>query len=166
MRWSVLMLVGVAACRFGFDDAVHPDAGGSGTSDGSTSQRVCTGYQPVGTLTNTYRMLSARTWLSAEQACEAEGTHLAIVENFVEEAAIRALGNTVWIGTSDRVTEGAFRHVNGATATYTNWASGTSNAAEDCASILSAGMWEDQDCNVSFQGICECDDVGVVAGSY
>lgn len=129
--------------------------------------RDCTGYTRIGGLASTYRQLSTRTWLAAEQACEADNTHLAIVDDFTEEEAVRAeLLTTFWIGTTDRITERAFIHVSGAVPTYTNWGSTIDNAGEDCASVLGTGKWEDQDCSISLVGVCECDDVGVAVGSY
>lgn len=94
---------------------------------------------------NTHRyelVQSARTWLEAKQAAEASGGYLAVINSSEENAAVFAYlqqsgaafttaddgggAAYVWLGASDRATEGAFVWVDGSPVSgYTNWGSGS-----------------------------------------
>lgn len=78
-----------------------------------------------------------------------------------------SVAGTLWIGISDRISEGTFVNVTGGAPGYTNWAgSPPTNAAEDCGSVLAPPFWEAQDCAVVFASVCECDGATAVPGTY
>ncbi|HEU4787994.1 MAG TPA: lectin-like protein [Gemmatimonadaceae bacterium] len=83
-----------------------------------------------------------------------------------EQAELEAIVDDVWVGYSDRLTEGTFIATtlepigdyvaSGSTA----WASGEPNrqtAAEDCAEIILEGGLNDNDCANTRMFVCECD---------
>jgi len=164
----------LTACRIGFDpqanpteavDASEPDAG-----DVDALVASCgTSYVPLPNVSGAYRVISTQArWVDAEAVCEADNAHLVVVNSSQEDAAVRAnvIGN-VWIGASDRITEGTFVVVTGGGTIYSNWQVNIpSNVAEDCVHLRGDGFWEDGDCNVSFASICECDGLPAVAGAF
>lgn len=103
------------------------------------------------------------TALTAAQA------YAVAMDNSAENAAVTALRNNyntvtygstdatsyddprnVWIGYTDRVTEGAFKWINGQTTSYTNWLPGEPNdnsGNEDYVQLIAfntySGMWND-----------------------
>jgi len=74
-------------------------------------------------------------------------------ENDDLRAALVAQGfgtSVVWIGFSDKNTEGTFEWFDGSTVTYTNWAGSEPNNAggdEDCTQIFADGFWNDLNCD-------------------
>ncbi len=89
-------------------------------------------------------------------------TFLAIVDSAAENAVLdaRAGNRAVWLGMSDRATEGTWITDLGGTQAYFNWASNQPDDffEEDCAEALDGGTWNDIDCsNQSRRYVCECD---------
>src|SRR5262245_15812491 len=98
-------MIALAGCRFGFESGEPRDAAGSGNDpdalvdasgvamvdampDG-TSVTCPTSYVTIGQLSSRYRLITTSTvWLSAEQSCEADGTHLVIVDDATELAQV------------------------------------------------------------------------------
>jgi len=127
-----------------------------------------TGYvTPVGS-TSCYRFFDDTvTWLQAENDCEAEGglTHLAVITSPDEVTAIRLLAgdDIIWIGLTDRVTEGEFLWVTNTPTIYTYWGSGEPNDAggEDCGEMTAAGTWNDHECASATprRYVCETDSL-------
>jgi hypothetical protein len=177
------LLCVLTGCRIGFDaqprqdtpdpgDGAHGDAGDGG-SDTPDAVASCPGYEPLTDLPGTYRIGTMReAWLAAEQACEQDGAHLAVVgsdtENGVLWAKISPTWGTFWIGVTDRVAEGMYVNVTGGAPSYTNWVGPVpSNVSEDCVSMGTGGAaWEDQDCGAAFAWVCECDGAAVASGTY
>lgn len=175
----------LAACRFNFDavDDIR-DAATSGTSDaiaspsdgsvqsGDVASAGCpAGYTGIVTLTSRYRAIdNSETWLAAEALCEADGTHLVILDDNAEATYVIQLltGQNVWLGVTDRVTVGTFRAVTGAPAPYLYWASGEPDAtAPECVYMDGlTGRFADQDCASGRRPICECDGMAVDPSSY
>ena len=92
-------------------------------------------------------------WMTARDLCRRLGADLAVPESAAETAALAArFGASIdvaHIGLTDAQIEGRFATVNGAEATYQNWAAGEPNDAgqgEDCASLLINGQWNDIPC--------------------
>jgi large repetitive protein len=98
------------------------------------------------------------SWLTARNQAAAVGATLVTINSQAENDAIWqaavAAGVTggVWIGYTDRVTEGTWLWEDGSTATFTNWNAGEpsnsscfpSNEGEDAAVIqMSNGRWND-----------------------
>ncbi len=79
-----------------------------------------------------YLSTSALSWPKAQAACEAEGGHLAIIENQAENDFIfSAINDVVHIGLSDKDTEGTFTWVDGSPLQYDNTQSFTANSSRD-----------------------------------
>ncbi len=167
-----MVIVLLGACRIGFEEHVGPLGGPDAVTPDTPDDMPlpgCAGYGTLGSLPSTYRIVStSRTWLAAETACEADGAHLAVIDDAAENMQlVTSAPSMAWFGTSDRITEGTFLVVVGGPAAYTNWQLGApTNDAEDCVQLRSNGFWEDGDCNANFPSVCECDGRAVVAGSY
>lgn len=110
MRWCVVLVL--AACgRIGFD----------ATTDAGPMGPCPSGYDLIAG--HCYRSVEVgaggeRSWLDAEEECEADGpgAHLAVIDD-AEEAQRFTEGmveQDSWIGISDRITEGTFITVTGA----------------------------------------------------
>lgn len=65
-----------------------------------------------------------------------------------------------WIGANDQDIDGEFQWTNKENVTYVNWSSGepsSPTSAEDCVRICDRGVWNDADCNLISNIICEKD---------
>ena len=126
-------------------------------------------YTAITGQTSMYRTVTTgQTWLAAETDCENDGvgTHLAVVDNATEHAAVDALtGASIWFGLTDRRVEGTPRWVTGALPTYTNYGPATNTAGYDCAGIYQ-GKWAWGDCATVIPYVCECDGVPAQASAY
>jgi len=156
----------LAGCRIGFDPRVTADAADPADArDPVVDAGPCAGYAAWPGFTSTYRAddAGALDWAVAEATCEAEGAHLVVVDDAAEHAEVRARATgVVWIGLSDRITEGTFLHVTGAALAYHGWPGAPqSNTGEDCVELLLDGPYEDTACvqNVPNAYVCECDGV-------
>lgn len=176
MRWAggVLVIVGLGCGRAGFDpirtvpvdgDAVATDglAGEAGPiADADLATACPSAYQPVAGLTSRYRRGDAdTTWHAAEQNCEADGGHLAVIDNDAENSWLESQASG-WIGLSDHRIEGDFVHVTGPRPGYTNWSSDEPNngqGGEDCAAFYFGVQWNDYACDTVRPYMCECDAV-------
>ena len=137
--------------------------------DGPTvdAQMCPPGYTQIGP--SSYKGVGnqAIPWLSAEDACALDGTHLIVLDSEIERNATKAfLDKNVWIGLSDRVTEGTFipvtdQQTNFPPATGVPWAAGQPDGAqpnEHCVQMLvTTGELEDIPCGNGRAYICECD---------
>jgi Lectin C-type domain len=123
-------------------------------------------------LTSHYRTeMTGQPWVIAERDCEAEGAHLAVVDDDAENAwlaSIAALAladnksthQLAWLGASDQASEGNFEWVTGAPVGAPRWAAMEPNSMrsiEDCVEIRASGEWNDDRCNAPLIYICECD---------
>jgi hypothetical protein len=126
------------------------------------------GYVSSGQGVSRYRFVTAQTsWLAAEQACEADGTHLVVIDSMEERDAVRAMTvANIWVGTTDIKLEGIFVHVTGAIADYKPWAGGEPGITEDCVEQRQNGEWNDHGCNNNHDYVCECDGLAVDPDSY
>jgi len=54
----------------------------------------------------------------------------------------------IWIGISDKQTEGTWRDVDGNVVPYSNWASGQPNggSSDNCVIMKGDGLWDDVAC--------------------
>lgn len=190
MHQVIALVVCVAACRLGFDrlgddvpggDAPGGDSGtdgssgdGGGGTDGAIDGTMlsCPGTYTmlVGAVSNSrYRVVdNSSDWDSAEAACEADGHHLAIPDDATERDAMynALVTENIWIGVTDRITEGTYLSVTGGTATYLPWGAGEPDA-EDCVYIESLSMmYRAQGCGSGRRYICECDGAPADPASY
>ena len=81
-----------------------------------------------------YYLLTPSTWTAAEAEALSLGGHLATINNGAEDAWVydtfASYGNVpraLWIGLTDRDTEGAFHWVSDEPVTYSNWSVGEPN---------------------------------------
>lgn len=158
----------VAACRLGFDPTTRV-MDGSVDVMGDGTQVTCPGYVAWTGLSSTYRVAtSPLAWAAAETSCENDETHLVVIDTAAEHAAVRgSAAGTLWIGLSDRVNEGTFLHVTGATHTYSGWPNNPpANTGEDCVDLLANNNWEDEDCTVARAFVCECDGIPAQPTSF
>ncbi len=129
----------------------------------------CVGYVASGT--SKYRAITTtRSWVDAEHGCEADGAHLAVLDNEDESTRVGGMlsGAEIWIGLSDRVTEGSFITVTGTTP-YLPWSGNQPDDffGEDCVVRYGNGRLNDADCSdIPHAYVCECDGLEVRAGSY
>jgi len=108
---------------------------------------------------------SARSWGDAVTECQQAGYQLAIIDDSVENAWLRAEANRAgmgdfWIGYHDQYLEGSYRWVDASIASCTNWAVGEPNNAgnlEDCAEMGSGSTWNDMPCATLRSFVCEAD---------
>jgi hypothetical protein len=160
------------------DDAAGIDADDTDAPDGGPCPA---GYVP--TSGSCYRVESTpRTWLAAETDCEDDGagSHLATLIDVDEHFALHDLatlgsgGAEIWIGYTDRVTEGAFLWVSfgGLDPSTDSCFLGTSfanNAGINCVVQLSATQcmdWFVRDCGLTRPYICEHDGRSADPGSF
>jgi glucose/arabinose dehydrogenase len=112
---------------------------------------------------------SAKSWTQAQVEATSLGGNLVTINNAAEEDWLKQTFGTsqrLWIGLTDRTTEGKFEWVNGETATYRNWNPGEPNdykfggavpAGEDYVAMNQGGKWNDlpNSYGGSFRGIIE-----------
>jgi hypothetical protein len=121
-----------------------------------------------------YRVVpQAAPWTDAQADCadDATGTHLVVVDDSAEMQGLAALiGSDVWLGYTDRITEGTFRWVNGATSSFTGWAANEPDNAgtgEDCVQQKRApSKWYDLPCTDALAYVCECDGIPPDPSTY
>lgn len=113
-------------------------------------------------------VLGKYNWHDAKRACEAEGGHLAIIDDPAELNFVRNLcrgmtkGARCWIGATDEPQEGVWRWVDGSPLTYANWIPGEPNntGGEHYLEIDAAagGGWNDGPLGTLQCFICEWDE--------
>jgi hypothetical protein len=98
---------------------------------------------------------SAITWETAETEALSAGGHLVTINNAVEQTFVFNTFNKssdpyyLWIGFTDKFTEGAWQWISGQTSAYTNWLVGEPNNSgnEDYAAMTlgygNVGKWND-----------------------
>ncbi|KAF7665956.1 hypothetical protein LDENG_00126620 [Lucifuga dentata] len=107
-----------------------------------------------------------KNWTKSQQACEAKGADLVIINSRKEQAFINELlesGENSWIGLSDTVTEGTWMWVDGTPLTTAYWQPGQPNSFsgnQDCGEMVhkpsgSVGEWNDDGCFSDQLWICE-----------
>lgn len=115
------------------------------------------------------------TWVGAEAACEADGTHLAIPQTEAEHLAFVDVvaGASRWLGVTDRVTANAWIPVIGGTTWVAHWAGGAPGTGGKCVLLTCVGIdgeeatpCEDPDAQWHKGFICECDGQAADSTSY
>ncbi|XP_066441111.1 macrophage mannose receptor 1-like isoform X2 [Eleutherodactylus coqui] len=118
-----------------------------------------------------YRIFGAEDeavhWDNARRACQSSGGNLATIsDDLVQSFFMSNLKNVtadVWIGLHNKHKENKFTWTDQSGVYYTNWAKGHPKfywAATDCVavqigSILDAGTWTEQDCELDKGYICQ-----------
>ncbi|XP_067403047.1 collectin-12 [Emydura macquarii macquarii] len=103
----------------------------------------------------------------AKVFCDETSSHLVIINNKEEQQWIKrqiAGKGNFWIGLTDSEQENEWRWLDGTLPEYTNWKSGQPDnwstgqgPGEDCAGLISAGLWNDFHCGDVNSFICEKD---------
>ena len=155
------------------DDASDVSPAATETCD--TRDEDCDGSRDEGTVCpcdvfeyggSVYQLCdSEEAWASAVVSCDADGYHLATIDDSAEDAALRVETGTYssdlhwWIGYNDIDAEGTWEWIDGSTSTYTNWNSGEPNDlfGEDCATFSYSGNWNDWACTNSTSYLCEAE---------
>jgi hypothetical protein len=113
------------------------------------------------------------SWDIAEHACEADGrgTHLAVFDDSLEMNKVEAMVNgiEIWVGTTDRVTDGHFIHVIGEEPVFLPvWQSmDPSFPGPGCVQFNpSSRLIHDEDCSTQVAYVCECDGILARPSSY
>ncbi|XP_029911337.1 CD209 antigen-like protein C [Myripristis murdjan] len=100
----------------------------------------------------------SKSWDESRQDCLKRGADLVIIKSKEEEPFLKKFHTRVWIGLSDRETEGVWKWVDGSSLSYTFWASGEPNdrGGEDCVE-LSQGRdgFNDESCSDKLPWICQ-----------
>jgi hypothetical protein len=153
-------------------DAV-PDASPDASPDAMPDAAPCpTGYAPAAAGTSMYRTVAGfSTWSSAEADCEDDGpgTHLVVVDDAGENAAVDdLLFGTLWIGLTDRVSEGTFLVVTGGAPPFLDWGAFQPDdfLGQDCVAMNENARYGDADCGSLRGYVCECDGVAPDPASY
>ncbi len=119
-----------------------------------------------------YCSLNPATWPAAQQHCQANGGHLAVINSAQENAFLANILTlqSAWIGCSDAASEGNFSWVNGDALNYTNWYPGQPNNynnSQDYVEMLNNGQWNDQYNHFALEYIMElpgCINVEQIGG--
>ncbi|MFN0250604.1 MAG: C-type lectin domain-containing protein [Kofleriaceae bacterium] len=193
MQRVVVLIVCLAGCRLGFDqlgggdgggddapggDGGGADGGGGGDGGGDTdggadgAMVTCPGNYTMlvgAPTTSRYRTVNnSEGWDAAQAACLSDGHHLAIPDDENELTALYTalVTQNIWIGVTDRITEGTYLRVIGGVQSYLPWSPGEPDP-EDCIFIdgLSA-LLVAQDCGSGRRYICECDGALTDPASY
>ena len=150
--------------------AVLPDAG----AGGAPAELVCPeSYATVVEgLRSRYRpVTTGKPWVEAELDCEADGGHLIIIDDELENAWLAEFAATAitndesthqlaWMGLGDSVSEGDFSWVTGGALSTSYWSEGEPNTAyedEDCVEMRASARWNDDRCDAPLIYVCECD---------
>jgi hypothetical protein len=169
-------------------DAAPPDAPVPLLPDAAAEEHCPSSYQTNPHTRTSYRYVSTPVlWAAAEAACEAEGTHLVVVTDEEERNDLvdfmgkspAGSSDKVWLGLTDRTSEGTWRFVTGAVATDEQlfWNAGEPNASGDCAAIYRSNdlvpsrnrHYDDADCvelGINRGYVCECDGEAVAPGAF
>jgi hypothetical protein len=171
-RYDEYAAGGVAGVCVG-EESIDAGVGTDVRPDAMQAPGCPAGYVVVPGQSGGYRYVAtADDWLAAEQDCENDGsgTHLAVVGGGNEIDAIKDLppggDTTLWIGASDRVTEGTYLTVLDTPQTYLPWdLSQPTGAGQNCIAA-DEDNFRDDDCMQSREYVCECDGMPPVPSSY
>jgi hypothetical protein len=148
------------------------DAMQSGGADGAADAAgvVCPAAYTFQVGASRYRsVVTTDDWIVGEQDCEADGTHLVVLQSAAERDALVAIaGPEVWVGVTDRVVQDTWREVTGGLATYLPWEQGEPvSGPDDCVYWMTdSGEYRSQSCNSGRSWICECDGLPADPASY
>lgn len=168
------------------DADVREDAGGD-TGDGGPLCPLSYDIQLPDSPTRYRYAVTNTSWDAAESDCASDttgGTHLIVLDDDRERSELmtaltaRGLTDSVWIGLSDRVSEGVWlwvtaQEVSRPPLTSPPWAAGQPDdaaGAQDCVRILgpqsvSPTLLDDSECSSTLDYVCECDGYAPVGGT-
>jgi len=109
--------------------------------------------------TSCYKVFETKlNWKDAENHCQEYGGHLASIHSKEENEFIAGLdSDKLWLGGSDKTTEGSWVWSDGSTFSFTNWGPGNPNNnvvingkdySQDCLTVnYGYGKWDDLECS-------------------
>jgi hypothetical protein len=107
-----------------------------------------------------------KTWSDASLYCRSNGNgRLVTINSMAENNFVKsmALGNTIWIGLNDIVTDGIYTwEYSSEASSLMNWSPDEPNnyhGNEDCGQMYSTGYWNDNNCKSLFAFVCESDSI-------
>lgn len=158
--------------RIDFHDG-PPDAAVPDARDASVIDPCAATYTTVHGLSRYRDTGTAATWDIAEQACEADGrgSHLVVFNDTLEMHQIEAdvSGAVIWLGITDRVHDGTFVDVMGASPAFLpQWQSpDPSFPGPGCVEFNpSSRLIHDLACGNPVAYVCECDGIPAQPSSY
>jgi hypothetical protein len=178
VRWFAHVVAAVVAgflggCgRIDFRSMPAADAALPDTPDASVIDPCAATYMMIGL--SSYRFTATPAdWNVAEHACEVDGrgSHLVVFDDSLEMNKIEAIvsGIPIWVGVTDRVTDGKFLDVMGDLPVFLpQWQSmDPSLPGPGCVQFNpSSRLIHDQPCTTQVAYVCECDGIPARAGSY
>ncbi|KAL7841358.1 hypothetical protein SRHO_G00250490 [Serrasalmus rhombeus] len=108
-----------------------------------------------------YISTEKKSWYGSRQECRKTGADLVTIHNKEEQDFIEMLrrGQKVWIGLTDRETEGIWKWVDGSGLTTRFWGHGDPTGYGDCVVTGHrsdpVNNWADYTCNYQFVWICK-----------
>ncbi|XP_035994585.1 C-type lectin domain family 10 member A isoform X1 [Fundulus heteroclitus] len=112
-----------------------------------------------------YQSFGAGSWDEGREDCISKGGNLVVIDDPEEQTFVSTFAkNPLWIGLSDKETEGFWKWVDGTSLSFTYWAKtqpdgdiNTLRGDEDCVLIRSYDdlFWHDYPCSLSMHWICE-----------
>ncbi|XP_040892217.1 CD209 antigen-like protein C [Toxotes jaculatrix] len=103
-----------------------------------------------------------KNWEESRNDCLQRGADLMIINSKEEQDFVAQVNDSMWIGLTDRETEGTWKWVDGTPLTISFWVSGEPNSfestEEDCAELRYHGTvesWNDKPCNYQILWVCE-----------
>lgn len=177
MRWLPILLISAGCGRFNFRD-IPVDAAADAAPDAAidaddNAVDPCADSYTATFGTSRYRIeTTAVAWDAAERACEADGRgmHLVLFGDSPEMNAVEALemGTPIWVGLSDRITEGEFVNVTGTKPLFEPWQTDDpSFAGPGCVGFdPSARTYHDVACDTPVAYVCECDGMRARPSSF
>uniref|UniRef100_UPI0011774F71 DNRLRE domain-containing protein n=1 Tax=Calothrix rhizosoleniae TaxID=888997 RepID=UPI0011774F71 len=134
--------------------------------DGSVTPVIPEGYTYYTYGQSTYVLSSATTWEAAQTEAQSLGGNLVTINDAAEEDWLKQTFGTseeLWIGLTDKDTEGTFTWASGEAVTYTNWVPGEPNSHSTSSDYVrmnfdnSDSGWGDLSENYQRLGIIEID---------
>ncbi|XP_040892222.1 CD209 antigen-like protein C [Toxotes jaculatrix] len=103
-----------------------------------------------------------KNWDKSRNDCLQRGADLMIINSKEEQDFAAQMNDSMWIGLTDRETEGTWKWVDGTPLTISFWASGEPNSyastEEDCAELRyhrTVESWNDRSCRYQIPWVCE-----------
>jgi len=162
LRWTALAALVSCSASVDGNNNGDPDAASPVDTtpiDAGTDARPCVGGDKAGVApdgTCLQLFTAPKPFAEAKLACEAIGSHLAIIRTQVVDTFAEAFVelNDTFIGLSDLTTETQFVWVDNSALTFSAWApnepnDGGGTYAEDCGIIAgsrAAKLWDDRPC--------------------
>ncbi|KAM4560988.1 uncharacterized protein V3H82_015062 isoform 1-T1 [Fundulus diaphanus] len=112
-----------------------------------------------------YQSFGPGSWDEGREDCARKGGDLVVIDDPEEQTFVSTFAKSpLWIGLSDKETEGSWKWVDGTSLSFTYWAKtqpdgdiNTLRGDEDCVLISSYDglFWHDFPCSLSMHWICE-----------